>query len=341
VRVRLPLLAIALPAVCCGAAPAQARTLRDRVLGPPAVRGLRAAPGGTVAYATREGYSVAVASVAGFAPRPDVGAQDVAFLDSLPHGQELARLRILLAPLAQVVSACGGMAGTLACYDPSTRTMTVPGETLSALGGISTEYVIAHEYGHHVAAFRDASPFSAEDWGPRYWASYEQVCRRTLAGVLFPGDEGQLYLQNPGEAWADTYAHLTFPSADWQFADLLRPDDGAYAAARRDVLDPWTRPATRTFAGRFGRSGPSVRRFAFTLHLDGALSVALHGPDGTNYDLALSSLGHSDGRTSSPGSSDRYSKPAACRERPAETVTLAVLRRSGSGPFTVTVRYAG
>lgn len=334
-------LALALTLAAGAAAAPASPSFLDRVIGKSPARQLRAAPGSERAYATRDGYSVQVASVAGYTPSPGVAEQDVAFLAGLPHGSELGQLRILLAPPAQVVAACGGQEGTLACYDPSTDTMTVPGVPLPPSEGVSTEYVMAHEYGHHIANFRSNAPFPAEDWGPKYWASYEGVCGRTLAGLLAPGDEGANYLANPGEAWADTYAHLTFPTVGWQFTDLLAPDAGSLAAARRDVLDPWTGPVTKTFRGTFSRHGSSTRRYRVTLHLDGALAVALHGPAGTNYDLALSSLGHSDGRTSAPGSRDVFRQAAACRERQAETVTISVLRRSGSGPFAVTVGYAG
>ncbi len=154
-----------------------------------------------------------------------------------------------IVPASEVPSDCGAPGqDILACYIAGVRRMIVPGDMHSS-GGVTTSFVIAHEYGHHVAAYRSNAPFSALDFGPKRWSSYERVCARTLAGKLFPGDEGNHYVANPGEAWAETYAHLVYPKVHWFYTRLLKPDAGALAAARADVLDPWTGPATKRFAG--------------------------------------------------------------------------------------------
>jgi hypothetical protein len=77
------------------------------------------------------------------------------------------------------------------------------------------------------------------------------------------------------------------------------------------------------------------------LRLDGGLSVRLHGPAGTDFDIGLSSLGVDRGGTSRRGSTDVFSTRYACREVHSENVLVKVLRRSGHGPFTATVTYAG
>ena len=107
------------------------------------------------------------------------------------------------------------------------------------------------------------------------------------------------------------------------------------------MLSPWTAPATKTVSGTFSRLGPSVQLFSVTLRLDGTLKVQLQGPAGANYDLALSSLGRSDGGTKALGANDLYVAKPACRDANAEKVYLRVIRRSGSGPFTATITYAG
>lgn len=294
-------------------------------------------------YATADGLSVAVRFSSSYTPDDAVAQSYVDFLDGLPHGSELGALKLYIAPLTEVVADCGGVDGTLACYDPQAQTMTVPGEQPDPeqAGGFTVSYVLAHEYGHHVARHRLNPPYSALDYGPKYWASQEMVCLGALQGRLAPGDEGDNYLANPGEGWADTYAHLKYPDVAWQFTSLLEPDAAAFAAARRDVLRPWTKGRTKVLRGRFTPSGPDALDFAFTLRLDGTVKVALRGPAGTNYDLALSSRGKSDGGTSAAGSRDVYRVAGGCREAPAELIHVRVLRRSGSGPFTATVGYPG
>jgi hypothetical protein len=188
-----------------------------------------------VAYMTPDGLSVSVQFSRSYTPAAPIAQTYVDFLGRLPHGSELSQLKIFIAPPAEVVDDCGGEDGTLACYDPSEQTMTVPGQQTDTSdgSGVTTSYVLAHEYGHHIARHRLNPPFSALDYGPKYWSSFEQVCRGTYAGVLFPGDEGRHYLANPGEAWADTYAHITYPKTFWQFTDLLRPNTASLLAQRQ------------------------------------------------------------------------------------------------------------
>jgi hypothetical protein len=265
----------------------------------------------------------------------------VDFLDSLDHGPELTALRIVIAPPSEVLSSCGGQDGTLACYDSGTSTMVVPGESMASSSGVTTSYVVAHEYGHHIAANRSNPPFNAFAWGPKYWASYEQVCNRASRGLLAPGNEGPSYTSNPGEGWAETFAQLKYPDAGWQFTPLLKPDTGAFAAAQHDALTPWEHPVTKVFTGSFGRSGSNTRRFTFPLTLDGSLAVRLYGPRRSNYNLAIASGNKDEGRTSKAGSRDRLSYTAACRSQATEHVAVTVKRVTGSGPFTLRISYAG
>jgi hypothetical protein len=295
-------------------------------------------------YPIKNGSSVSAAISNRYANTldPQVAQSYVDFLDSLDHGSELSSLRIFVAPLDEVVAECGGQEGTLACYDSRTKMMFVPGqESDTGSSGVTTSYVVAHEYGHHIAASRSSAPFPAFSFGPKYWASYEMVCDRSIKGLLAPGNESQFYISNPGEGWAETYAQLRYPEVAWQFNPLIKPDAGAFAAARRDVLTPWTANVSKVFKGSFGKRGSRTRRFSFDLTLDGSLQARLAGARKANYNLILTSNGRDEGRTSNAGSRDSVSYEAPCREEAVEHVTVTVKRVSGSGPFTLRLSYAG
>ncbi|MEY2430741.1 MAG: hypothetical protein QOC92_466, partial [Acidimicrobiaceae bacterium] len=208
--------ALALPAVAAAKPKAQPLVdrsplgshFKDRVFTSGA-RLARASIAGTWhSYPIKNGSTVAAAISDRYANTLDTHVVQtyVDFLDSLDHGDELSTLKIFIAPPDEVVTECGGQAGTLACYDSRTKVMVVPGEEANTgASGVTTSYVVAHEYGHHIASARSNAPFSAFSFGPKYWASYEFVCNRAIKGELAPGNETQFYLSNPGEGWAETY----------------------------------------------------------------------------------------------------------------------------------------
>jgi hypothetical protein len=319
--------------------PPQTAEFRDRVIddGPRRARAAQAAKG----YAAPDGQIVSVRFSAAYTEDPAVAQSYVDFLGGIPHGSELSKLKLVLAPPDEVVRLCGGGEGVLACYDGRSHEMIAPGEQTASDEGVTTSYVVTHEYGHHVAAYRDNRPFLALDYGPKYWSSYTKVCDKVLAGRLAPGSEGRFYLQNPGESWAEAYARLVYPNERWRFTRLLRPDAGALAAARRDVIEPWNTPTRTRFRGRFTRRGPDAKRYRFRLTLDGAMSIRLRGPSRARYDLRVVSLGKTQGRTRGNAARDRLSWRAACRQRRNESITVWVTRRSGAGAFTLDVTYAG
>ncbi len=140
--------------------------------------------------------------------------------------------------------------------------------------------MITHEYGHHIAASRDNDPWPAVEWGTKRWASYLNVCRRSQAGQLFPGDEGDRYALNPGEAYAEDYRVLNerregLPESAWTIVDQsLYPDQTALDLLAQDVtasvdgqhdhdlpgrLPPGRRPAAAS-GSRRPSTGPSPRR---------------------------------------------------------------------------------
>jgi hypothetical protein len=330
----------ALPASAHGA-PA----FRDRVLTGPVARSSQLKASAAKAFRTPDGAAIDV-QISTDVPNPDAVAQEIVnFLGTRVHGQELSRLRVFIGVPAEISDACGGGSEVLACYSASERRMYIPDRDPSAgrAGAFTRDYAVTHEYGHHVAAFRSNSPFPALNYGAKYWSSYEFVCSGALSGAYFPGDQGEHYLDDPGEAFADAYAHLPengFSGVPWQFNGGLRPDVGAFAALRRDVLDPWRASRRKVVTGSLG----AVRRSRLTavrLGLDGSLDLKLHGPRGANFDLAIYDGSRLISRTRTAGAQDHL-RTTLCRDgSPTETLRVRVSRRSGAGAYSLTAVYPG
>jgi hypothetical protein len=219
----------------------------------------------------------------------------VAAIDALPHGSELAKLQLNIATPAEVRRRCGEE--TMSCYDPREDEMVIDGEN-EEMDGVSRASLIAHEYGHHIANNRQGGGiWSAFEVGTPRWSTYEEVCERTREGTLFPGNEGAHYWENPGEAFAQTYATLVVPETAWPYSPLLRPDETALRKVREDVLNP---VATRELRWRVGsppRPGPSigdalpVERGSFVRFMkapvDGRIAVRLQAEEDGRYRLSL------------------------------------------------------
>jgi hypothetical protein len=225
------------------------------------------------------------------------------FLGTLPHGDEMNLLSVLLVdPVAEIAAICGSTEAQ-ACYFSGENRMVINGSDAPAPDGASREYVIAHEYGHHLANHRNNAPFAnpAIDWGTKNWASFAHVCQGVRAGRYFPGNEGSHYFQNPGEAFAESFAHNRFPSdpVPWEWPDFPDPHTGAFPAIQTDALDPWNGPDADQRSGRFPKKQKRKRRTKvnrkvkrFDAPRDGDMKLTLNGPD--RADLALKLFG--DGR---------------------------------------------
>jgi hypothetical protein len=210
----------------------------------------------------------------------------------------------------------------------------VPGESVR---GIPVEYPLTHEYGHHIASWRSNNPWNALDWGGKHWASEERVCANVRRGLLFPGNQGAHYWDDPGEGFADTYAHLHYPKAPWYYNELMRPNAASLAAVERDVLRPWTAPRSRTFRGRVGPRH-ETRSFHIQVKLDGDMRLDLSAPRGAVYEVEAETPGFAAGQRLRTGEGFGVEW---CRRRDVDHVKLTVRRRAGRGPFALRVSWPG
>ncbi|MGH2763364.1 MAG: hypothetical protein ACRDLD_12440 [Thermoleophilaceae bacterium] len=322
-------------AVLTGAAADHAH-LKDTVLRreAPVMRAARARAGASV-YTSADGYRVEVEVSPAYPPDPAGDQALVDFLGSRLHGPEFGGLAVYVGTPREIQQLCGGGAGVVACYSIGEGRMYVPGESV---GGIPVEYPLTHEYGHHVASWRSNNPWDALDWGAKHWASATRVCAHVRRGRLFPGNQGAHYRDDPGEGFADGYAHLHYPQTPWYFNELMRPGPAQFAAIRRDVLHPWSRPRSRTFRGSAGPRR-AVRRFRIRVRLDGELRVRLTGPRRATYEVQAETPGFAAGGRLRAGAGFGVEW---CRRRPAELVKLTVRRRRGpAGRFALRVSWPG
>lgn len=292
--------------------------------------------------ATEDGYSIDVEVAPAYADNPVADQAVVDFLGSRLHGPELGALRVYVGTPREIIRLCGGDALAVACYAVAEARMYVPGERVK---GIPVEYAITHEYGHHLASRRSNRPWDALDWGAKHWASATRVCTYVRRERLFPGNQGAHYFDDPGEGFADGYAHLHYPEVSWNYNELMRPGHTALAAIRRDVVSPWVRNRRRTFRGRLGpRRGE--RTFRIRLTLDGEVALRLTAPRGGSYSVEAETGGFAAGSVLRSGDGFRIEW---CRRRSAEQVTLTVRRlgsrrssaRPARSPFALTASWPG
>jgi hypothetical protein len=318
------------------AAGAHGPELRDRVWAstpPAAIRTAAQVHGRTYLTASVDAQPVQVFRSS--APDPVADQALVDFLGTLVHGNELGALRVQVGAPTEINEICGG-GRVVACYALGADRMYVPDR---AVEGAPLEYVLAHEYGHHIASWRSNAPWDAIDWGPKHWASAMRVCTLVRDRELFPGNQGAHYLDDPGEGFADSYAHISHPSVPWQFNALMRPTATAFSAIRRDVLRPWTGPRTRTFRGRLGPNR-HTRTFRLRLRLDGNVRVALHGRPALRAQVELRARSFATAETL--GAARRRGFGVEwCRRQRVEHVSVIVRRRAGTGPFALRVSWPG
>ncbi len=214
---------------------------------------------------------------------------------------------------------------------PGRETMVVPGED-SGTNDAPLDFVITHEYGHHIAHSRSNAPWDALGWGPKYWATYAHVCEGRTSGCC-SGRPGQALLRGSGRGVRGVLRAAALSLDALAVHPVLEPDDGALAAIRRDVTHPWSPPPAVTRRGRFDAGGSSVRSFPVSAALDGTVRLALRGPRRSAFDLQVLIDGKLVAASHGQRSHDRLSG-SICS---AKSVEVRVKRRRGNGKFRLTV----
>lgn len=276
-------------------------------------------------YQTADGISVRVVVSDFYDPDPAADQALVNMLGSLAHGPELGKLIAAVGSPDEVKQACGAEAS--GCYAPSLSTLLVPGEDMD---GVPLEHVIAHEYGHHVAANRANPPWSATDWGTKRWATYMGICAKERTGEVFPGNEGDRYTLNPGEGFAEAYRYLNvtrigagWPPLGWNVVEqLFFPDPSALSALEQDVLQPWTRVTTTRLSGRLAAG--KIRSYRLDAPLDGDVSARVTAKGGATVRFFTTT-----GRPISPAG--RTTSVTSCGGR----TLVAKVKATRAGAFTL------
>jgi hypothetical protein len=282
--------------------------MRDVVLGEQSAAAARiSASASSLRYSIGDGSeaTIAVAVTAACAESCEVtDPQQVAsFVGTLDHGSEVELLTVQLDTEYQLGFDCGF--GAEACYFVGENKIVIGGYEVMDGDGATFDFVLAHEYGHHVAAHRDMpAPFGeAVDWGTARWARVEDVCRGDRSGRLFPGDEEGNYFENPGEAFAESFAHNRFPELGirWRYLGSLRPTPASLRAVREDTLSPWQGRTSFVLSGRVPARGEGAAVESVRTPLDGMVSLRPVSLSRHGYELALRSRAGRLLRSSRPG----------------------------------------
>ena len=252
-----------------GARPATVAAPRVSATQKIAARTVTGWTGGWVTTSTGERVRVFVSDAA--AARGVAAGDWANFFAGLVHGSEFSTVTVWVALLDEIPTLCG--ADALGCYFPYEQSLYMPADR------VDSALIAAHEYGHHVARNRPNPPWAGDTHGPKRWATVENVCVRAQAGKVFPGNEDDGYMLNPGEGFAEVYRALNamkagtpfeWPIVDWSFY----PSAADLQAAEADVTKPWLTATETTSQHRLSKKTPRWTA-KLTTSLDGTLDVSV------------------------------------------------------------------
>jgi hypothetical protein len=260
-------------AAALSAQPAAAATLA------PGLMSLRAATAFDGVYTTPTGETVHISVSDQLVPDEVENQRWADYLSTLPHGSELGKVVLYIAPPREVRQLCGPE--TLACYFNLPERIIFPSEEIA--GQPARESILAHEYGHHIARNRPDDPWSGLLYGTKRWATYTHVCSGLRSGRL----SLRTYEISPSETFAESYRvlaeqRLGLTPSPWDIIDpSLQPDDTALSLIEQDVLNPWAGNTTVRF------TGTGTRSVRVATPLDGKVTMTLRGPRTAVYELRL------------------------------------------------------
>jgi hypothetical protein len=276
--------------------PRAAVPMHDVVLGEPGAAAARiSASASSQRYSIDDGSGATIAVSVTPSCEEECDVSDprrvAGFIGMLIHGAEVELLSVQLDTRYELGFDCGF--GAEACYFTGENKIVIGGYEEADEYGASFDFVLAHEYGHHVAQHREMPPpfGSAIDWGPERWASVEGVCQGERHGRFYPGDEGTHYFEDPGEAFAESFARYRFRDASptWRYSPALRPNAAAFRAIREDTLSPWQGRTSLTLSGHVPARGEGAAVESLRTPLDGLVSLRPSSLRRHGYELALRS----------------------------------------------------
>ncbi len=324
------------------AVPRPALPLRDVVRAAPGAAGARiAATASSQRYPLGDGSADSIAVAVSAACQEECDAADpqavASAIGTFIHGPEVNLLTVQLDTPFQLGFDCGFEAQS--CYFGGENKIVLSGDADPAPDKASRDFVLAHEYGHHVAQHRDMpAPFpTAINWGTERWSSVENVCKGHRAGAFFPGDEGTHYYEDPGEAFAESFAFNRFPQAavKWAWAPALHPSAASLQALRDDTLRPWLGRHSFTVSGRVPRHGALVQEFRTPF--DGKVSIGPAGDRKLGYELTIRNRSGKTLRSSREGVTFRHRLDYTVCGQSRLRVAVQATGRAGK-PFELTIQ---